>query len=226
MFNEFLSALIYEILAFLSKHPDFFELGEKTREEKLEHLRIPAQFKVYLVLVSGAHFLKDLKLILQVTNGENMEGLPLSGSPFFKSVLHFFVESFASKLDEVEAKDYLLSYEKRLEKAQNLFESKSRMAYALRDLIVGNSYQELSQAISNLSQYIAGADFVLVQAPREVESELKKEIRKGLSGEHPSCFPVFQINRQLIGGLRLFVNGKAQDKSWFSHIQKLTSLSS
>ncbi|OGJ42922.1 hypothetical protein A3J23_03240 [Candidatus Peregrinibacteria bacterium RIFCSPLOWO2_02_FULL_48_14] len=229
MFNGFLSALTYEILSFVSKHGDFFELGEKTREEKLAGFKAPAVFKKYLAEVSGAHFLKDLHLVLQVVNGADMNSLSLKNSAFFKTLLEFFSDSFASKLDKLEAGFYLLPYEDRLKKAQELLGEERDaplrgVAAALRELLVTNSYQELAQAFEELSKVVADGATILVQIPRDIPEELKKEMREELGEKHPHSFPVFQINRQLIGGFRVFINGKSMDYSWFSKVQKLSSL--
>ncbi len=225
MFNSFLSALLYEILSFLVKHGDYFELAEKTREEKMGSFKAPSVFKKYLIEVSGAHFLKDLHLVLEVINGADMNGLSLKHSVFFHALLEFFSDSFTTKLDQLDARFYLLPYEDRVKKARELLDSESRVAGALRELLVGNSYQELAEAFEQLSKCVADAGTIMVQSPRDIPAELKKEMRKELSEKHPHSFPVFQINRQLIGGFRVFVNGKSTDLSWFSKVQKLLAFS-
>lgn len=226
MFNSFLSALIYEILDFLSKHPDFFDHDRNENEGPLQNFKAPIVFKRYLATVSGTHFLKDLRLILQVINGADLSTLSLKGSEFFKAMLQFFIENFAAKLDELDARFYLLPYEDRVKKAHDLLDSDSKVSNALRELIVTNSYQELAQTLEQLSKNVAEADTIMVQVPRDISRELKKEMRTVIANEHPTSFPVFQINRQLIGGFRIFINGESIDHSWFSQVQKLSSLTS
>ena len=63
-----------------------------------------------------------------------------------------------------------------------------------------------------------------MQSPREIDSELKSEIRENLNKDFESSFPVFQINKNLIGGLRVFVDGKSHDYSWFSRISSISNL--
>ena len=214
MFNSFLSALLYEILSFLAKHG----------KENLANLKVPAVFRKYLEEVSDAEFLRDLQLVLEVINGADMATLSLKTSPFFSALLEFFSDTFASKLDQMDMNFYLLPYEDRLKKAQELLNSESKTAHALRDLLVNNSYQELAEAFENLSKTVKDASTILIQIPRAIPRELKKEMREQLASEHPYSFPVFQINKQLIGGFRVFVDGKSIDHSWFSKVQKLSSL--
>jgi F0F1-type ATP synthase delta subunit len=170
--------------------------------------------------------MKDLRLVFQVINGTDLMSLNLKNSGFFKATLRFFAENFASKLDALGSSFYLLPYEERKKKAEQLIDSQSHTASALRDMIVTNSYQEVAEALEQLSKVVADGATIVVQAPRDIDVELKKEMREKLAHDFPLSFPVFQINRQLIGGFRVFINGQSHDFSWFSQVQKLTSLKS
>ncbi|MEK9159580.1 MAG: hypothetical protein AAB383_02510 [Patescibacteria group bacterium] len=209
MFKDFLSALTLEILRALTKGKDF---------------KGPQVFKDYLDATSDDALMSDLRLVFQVINGTDLNSLNLKNSAFFKAVLQFFAEHFASKLDALGGSFYLLPYEERKKKAEQLIESDSHTAAALRDLLVTNSYQEISEALELLSKSVADAGTIVVQAPRDIAPELKKEMREKFAHDHPLTFPSFQVNRQLIGGFRVFINGQSHDLSWFSQVQKLTSL--
>lgn len=211
MFKEFLSALLLEILRSYKKEGGF---------------KGPKVYKDYLESVSDEDLMSDLRLVFQVINGTDLTTLNLKNSGFFKATLRFFAENFATKLDALGSSFYLLPYEERKKKAEQLIESDSHVASALRDLVVTNSYQEITEALEQLSKVVADGATIVVQSPRDVEPELKKEIREKLNADYPLSFPIFQINRQLIGGLRVFINGKSHDLSWFSQVQKLTSLKS
>ncbi len=211
MFNDFLSALTLEILRSFKKEGGF---------------QGPKIYKDYLDSVSEEDLMSDLRLIFQVINGTDLAALNLKKSGFFKTTLRFFAENFASKLDALGSSFYLLPYEERKKQAEQLIESDSHTAAALRDLLVTNSYQEITEAIEMLSKSVADAGTIVVQTPREIEPELKKEMRAKFAADFPLSFPAFQINRQLIGGFRVFINGKSRDLSWFSQVQKLTSLKS
>ena len=209
MFKDFLSALTLEILRALTKDKDF---------------KGPKVFKDYLDTTSEEALMSDFRLAFQVINGTDVSSLNLKDSGFFKAVLQFFAESFASKLDALGSSFYLLPYEERKKKAEQLIESDSHTALALRDLLVTNSYQEITEALELLSKSVADGGTIVVQTPRDLDPELKKEMRSKFTQEHPLTFPSFQVNRQLIGGFRVFINGQSHDLSWFSQVQKLTSL--
>ncbi len=224
MFQEFLSALSLEMLQFLKKHPDFFDQNQSAREDLLKNFKAPTVFKQYLSSVEGDAFTADLKLVFQVINGGDSSQMNLKKSSFFNAMVKFFVESFASKLDALGSNFYLLPYEERKKKAEQLIESDSHTAKAIKDLLVTNSYQELTEGFEQLSKSVGDASTIVVQSPRDMTSDLKKEMRDHFAKDHPLSFPSFQINRQLIGGLRVFIDGKSHDLSWFSQVQKLTSL--
>ena len=214
MFNDFLSALILEILrSFKQTHSEAVGLTNEFKGPKV--------YKDYLDSVSEEDLMSDLRLIFQVINGTELNSLNLKGSAFFGTTLIFFAENFASKLDALGSSFYLLPYEERKKKAEQLIESDSHTAAALRDLLVTNSYQEITEAIEMLSKSVADAGTIVVQTPRDIDPELKKEMREKFAGDLPLSFPACQINRQLIGGFRAFVNGKSHDLSWFSQVQKL-----
>ncbi len=223
MFSGLLTALVVELTHFLSKHPDFFDRKAEAKEEAVKTLKVPTSLKHYLAHVSSEHFLKDLRFAMQVINGAAINQLGLHGNSFFKAVVEFLTTSFATKLDELPERFYMLPYEDRVKVAAEVIESENAVAAALRDAVVVNSYQELATTVEDLAKEVAGATTVLVQMPRDIPVELKKEMRNALQAEHPFSFPIFQINRGLIGGFRLFVNGSTKDYSWFNRIVKITS---
>lgn len=209
MLKDFLSALILEILRSLKSGHDF---------------KGPQVFKDYMKDVKEDSLLKDLRLVLQVIHGDDLSTFNLKKCVLFHVLLRFFSEHFIPKLDELGGRFYLLPYKERQEKAKKLIPSASHTAAALRDLLVHHSYQEITEALEQLAQSVADAPTVVVQTPRDFSLELKKEMRENIAKQFPFSFPYFQINRQLIGGFRVFLNGHSHDHSWFAELQKLTSL--
>lgn len=213
MFNNFLTSLVYEMVQHKSADAS-----------SMDKIRIPAVFKDYLKSVSDQHLMKDLNLIVEFANGA--KGLPLKGNAFFEAFLDFLTGPFAGKMDVLTGDFYALPQEKQETLIQKVIKSDSHVAESLRHLLVRYSSQELAEAIQTLSQQVAGAPFVLVQSPREMESELKKEVRANLLKKHPLSFPAFQVNRKLIGGIRIFLDGKTVDHSWHQRVLRFTSLTS
>jgi F0F1-type ATP synthase delta subunit len=226
MFKQFLTALLFETLSYLGKHPDFFNESKEKKTAHLEALRIPSAFKNYLVGVESKDFLSDLALTVQYMNGVDLKSLKVSKSDFFKAMAEFLTVNLAAKMDELTVDFYMKPVKKQVEELDEKVKSDSHVARALKDILLNNSVQELSTIIDEFTRTVSGAKFIVLQSPREIEAELKKEIRKKLWEEYPYSFPIFQINRSLIGGLRVFIDGKTVDNSWFSRIVRITSMAS
>jgi len=224
IFNQFLTVLSYEVTNFLKKNPDFFDGKEEERMNQLDHVRIPKHFKVYLSQGSEKHFMEDLHVMLRFTNGDT--SVLTEKSELFKTMVEFFTGPFASKLDKLFGDYYILSDVKRQEVVEKLITSDSRVAEALRHMIHHYTYQQLAEGIHMLCEKVMGAPYIVVQTPRELDAESKKDMRKQLLEETPHSFSVFQINRKLIGGLRIFKNGEVIDHSWLSRVHRFLSLTS
>ena len=224
MFTPFLTALIYEISRFLSKHPNFFDAKKEEREKVLENLRIPTPFKHYLSELGSATFMREFVEMVHLAGGS--ENIKLAHNGFFKALVVFFTETFSAKFDALSNAYYLAPMDQRRQVVDQLISGETQVAQALRDLLVSYTYQDIATEIHEFCRKVADAPYLLVQSPREVSPELKKEIRKQLLDEFPGSFPIFQINRNLIGGLRFFKNGISEDYSWLSRVLQYTSLMS
>lgn len=222
MFKDFLTALTIEITNFLAKHDDFFTGKAEARSKQLKNVTLPAPFKHYLEQVSEKDFMQDLKLLVDYVASPKKTNI--SGSAFFKAVSEFFVDAFASKLDKLSGDYYLFSDKDRQKVVDQLIKSDSRTAQTLKNMLMYKTYQQMAAAIQDLSSAATDAPFIVVQSPREMDAELKKDVRHKLQKEDALAFPVFQINRKLIGGLRVFRNGKTQDHSWLNRVMSIQNL--
>lgn len=222
MFQSLIIAILRETLHFLSKHPEFFKQEEGRRLEALESVKIPSSFKHALAEHSEKSFMKDLHLAVSFASGD--QEISVKGSPFFKALAEFLAGPLASKMDLLDKHFYLISPVKRAQMAEELIKGETALANALRQLLSTRNYQELAQAIVALIHKVSARPTILIQSPREVEPEVKKEIRAHLTEEHLLNFPVYQINKNLIGGLRIFKDGHVVDHSWLSRVLRFTSL--
>lgn len=68
------------------------------------------------------------------------------------------------------------------------------------------------------------AHYLLIQSPVKLETAFKDEIRESMMKQYPNASPIFVVNKNLIGGLRIYIDGKTEDLSWISKINILTSL--
>ncbi|MEK7145993.1 MAG: hypothetical protein AAB802_02300, partial [Patescibacteria group bacterium] len=130
----------------------------------------------------------------------------------------------ASKLDKIPVTFYLDSADKQKEFLDEILGSDTPVAEVIKQTLMTYTPQDLSQQIYELSRRAVNAPLVLIQSPREIESELKSQIRHEFLKEYPNSFPIFQTNRSLIGGMRVFVDGEVVDHSWIYRVIRFTTL--
>ncbi len=222
MFRTFLTALESKIISFLTTNKDFFEFDARKRKSALEKLSIPKTFKDYLLEVSGDDFMEDTKLIVGYIH--NPKSVKITDNKFFESFLGFIIHELANKIDYLDSGFYLESKKSREEVAEKLLPGESELAQSLREILSNNTYQQIGEAVYELGANIKQMPHILVQSPREMDMELKREIRHNLLEKHSISFPIFQVNRKLIGGIRIFENGQSTDNSWISRVYRFTSL--
>jgi len=224
MFKNFLAALLEKITHHLIKHVDFFEHKSAWRKENLEHISIPATFKKYLEDLDESDFLKDVLLISNFIHSPKTT--EIKDNTFFKTLLEFLNIELGRKIDQLDGEYYLMDQQGRKEVIEKLLPGESHLAKSLREILENQTYQQLTSEINNLGYKVAQASYIVVQSPREIENKLKREIRAQLLEKCPYSFPTFQINRKLIGGIRIFKNGTTIDHSWLSRVLRFTSLTS
>lgn len=222
MFKRFVTALVQKMIIFLSDNADYFKKSASEKEQALEDLSLPIAFKKYLLNIEEKEFLKDLKTILIFIHQPKDQSI--NKSEFFKSFLEFLTSDLARKMDFLDSNFYLLPASEREKTVNELIKGDSLLADSLKEILVNYNYQQIANTIKELAQNIADAPYILVQSPREVSKELKKEIREELVKNHPLTFPVFQVNKKIIGGMRIFENGTTKDYSWLSRVLRFTSL--
>ncbi|MFT7183934.1 MAG: F0F1-type ATP synthase delta subunit [Oceanicoccus sp.] len=222
MLNDFLTALMHEMVRFLAKHPEFFDGTADIREKALENVRMPSTFKHYLAHRKASDFMDDLRLSASFITAP--KSAKIEGNAFFKAIVEFFTGTFAVKIDMLNSDFYGFSDEDQKTVVNELIKSDSQVAQTMRGLLIRRNYQELSEGLVALTRRVVGATYIVVQTPREVSIDLKKEMRSTLVKENPLSFPVFQINKKLIGGMRVFKDGQVNDHSWVSRVLHFTSL--
>lgn len=212
MLKPFLAALLYEIVRFLKKH--------RRLEENISELKIPEPFKKYIASAAEKNVLADLKLVIDFVSKGTTSGL--RGNAFFTALIEFLTKTLAMRIDAMHA-GFHLSEDQRSAIALKLIPGDTALASALRTLLLRYSYQEWAQEISRLTRLVSNAPTLVVQTACNIDLNLKKEVRKELSQKNSHSFAAFQINRKLIGGFRIFREGKTTDYSWKNRIDQLLS---
>lgn len=223
MFKNLITSILKEILTFLIQHPTLLSEPEASRRDKMKDLKIPGNFIDTLAVISEEAFMKDLRNTLQFNEG-GIE-TPINDNELLKALVKFFSEKMGFRMD-VMSEGANFDYEAQQNLAKKLLPEETSLCAELRHLLTTYSYQELADAIIDLSKKTVGAPYILVQSPRTIDIELKKEIRKKLTTDNPLSFPVFQVNHNLIGGFRIFKEGENIDYSWISRVLRFTSLTS
>lgn len=224
MFNEFITALAQKITHFMVNHPNFFTLKEDEKEKLLVGLKLPKFFKEYLQETTANDFLTDLELVINYIRSNKDQNL--KNNKLFEKIVEFLTTELAMKMDIINSEFCLLSSPKRREIAEELIPGESEAAISIREIMVNYSYQQICAEIYDLCSRVKEAPYILIQSPREIDHELKRKIRKNFLEQSPYNFPIFQINKKLIGGIRIFENGHSTDNSWLSRILRFTSLTS
>lgn len=221
MFKTLIASIWAEILGFLQKNPDFFQLEESARKQRLEALKMPTPFTNYLLKTSEKALLKELSETAAAL--KNAKKQPSEGNAFWEAFMEFFVHSFGIRMD-LFCENAKESAEYRRAVVEKLIPSDQGIGTELRKLLMRYSYQEISSELIRLSRSALGGAYLIVQSPRSMSAELKKEIRQALAEQFPTSFPVFQVNRRLIGGFRLFKEGEILDYSWISRVLRFQKL--
>lgn len=198
MIKNILKSLLFEILNLLNEQKD-----QNGKAELKKSDRLPEEIKAYLAEVKDEELLEDLR---ELTGYIGSGALYLNGG-LAKSLKTFLTATLPEYVDN-----------------QNNFDMKGKFGEALNDLLKNNSDKEITQLINDFIGLIGETPFVMVQSPRPIEIDLKKEIRKNLNEKYGANFVSFAINKNLVGGLRIFVNGETSDLSWLSKINTITNI--
>ncbi|MBI5755267.1 F0F1 ATP synthase subunit delta [Candidatus Peregrinibacteria bacterium] len=202
MINTLLLSLLHDIFAFLKEHRNFFQKDEKGRRELISGKNLfPEIFEQYLGKISETEFLYDIQ------NYKTFEK-----NKFLETFSRYLVTDFAALLDKVTHANSTVP------KTYGLFGT------MLLETLEENSYQEITEEVSRFLEKTKKSPSTIVQTARNISSTFREEIRKKLLGMNPMIFPIFQVNRNLIGGMRIFSNGKTLDESWFSRINTITTI--
>lgn len=66
-----------------------------------------------------------------------------------------------------------------------------------------------------------GSAPILIQSAISIDGDLRSSMRSTFSKKYPYSFVSFQVNTNLLGGLRVFEGGNMHDKSWRGDIERL-----
>lgn len=204
MIENILKSLLFEILDLLNKQRELLSETLENRQKILKEAdNLPEEIKNYLAEVKEKEFIEDINELINFLNS----GALILKSELAKSLKNFFTTSLSDLLDNRET-----------------LKMKGKLAEAINDLLKNNSDKEVTNLINNFISLIGETPFIMVQSPRSIDFKLKKQIREKLNEKYGANFVNFAINKNLVGGLRIFVNGETIDLSWLSKINTITNI--
>lgn len=219
--SNFLTTLVYEISVMLTSEKNFFD--SKDRAKVLEKVNVTAPVKEYLSTVSSDDFLEDLRVAVSYLVSPTQTNP--AENKFLEAVAEFITENLSNKLDVLDATYAKMNHKDQVSVVEKLVPSNTRLGTSLKDLMLYNSIQEIAQGLNEFLGAVTNTPYVIVQTPTEISQDLKKEIRTELTKElKTNCLPIFQVNKNLIGGLRVFINGEVTDNSWLGRINFITQI--
>lgn len=137
----------------------------------------------------------------------------------------YLTQDFAKALNSLDRDFYTLSYDDRVLAVDKIWSEKREVDKALKKLLVNFSYQEIVRNIQELLEVAYDSPYVLVQTPLRLESKAKDEMMLQISKEITEPVIVqFQVNKAILGGMRIFIDGEVQDMSWMGRIEKIANL--
>lgn len=132
---------------------------------------------------------------------------------------------FAKALNSLDREFYSLSYDDRVAAVDKIWSVDRDVDKALKKVLVNFSYQEIVRNIQELLEVAYGSPYVLVQTPLRLDAKAKDEMMLQISKEIKEPVIVqFQVNKAILGGMRIFIDGEVQDMSWMGRIEKIANL--
>lgn len=222
MFEIIGASALKDMIGMLNKNKDFFVLDSSKRKDLLskELSNYPAAFQDYLLKASESEFIADAGLVAQVAKGLTRP----QESKLLDAIAAFTSEVVGLSLDKLNAEFFFFEREKRAAHLDKLFKGKSHLIEGLKALFIDSTYQELTAMATKSLSNLKESPVIVVQTPLELPEEERVKIRTAFNEKHPFSFTEFQVNPQIIGGIRIFVNGRVADHSWLAKIQAITAI--
>ena len=160
------------------------------------------------------------------TNEDVFEGFYGSESKLLEALAIYIAHDLGKALDQLNSDFFFMDYAERLKRLNDLIPGASSLHRFSVELFANSTYQEVAQMAFEALTQIGDVSTIVIQTPVELEASKRIMIREHFLEKHSICFPEFQINPQIIGGMRILVNGEVEDHSWMAKIQSLTNITS
>src|SRR5690606_26098300 len=196
------TSYLKDLLFLLKKQKDFFSLPPEKKRELAEHQLGSKALADYLVNVSEAELVEDLRIAFKKLKGSLEKE---QKSRIVQAVSDYFVREFPVPFDQLDKSFYGLSSSDQLQHLEKLFSQKNDFFGSLVEMASVKSPQEIGEEIVQFLRDEYASPRIVIQSPSECDLATKAEIRTHFQQEYPLSFVTFHINSQLIGGIRFFV---------------------
>lgn len=200
MIKDIISLTLKDIVFLIKENPEFFQENKTSREGILKKSKeLPKSISEYLVKVEESKVLEDIKSIVTLVTSEDQAKSDLTDA---------IVEYLTSDLIEAVDKYYAGG---SIEKAY--------LSDELSSYLKNYTEQEVTTEIYSVVSKFKEIPLIIVQL--SAEGANKTSIRKHFSKDFPCAVVEFQQNSDLLGGIKVFVNGEVKDYSWASKVKSL-----
>ena len=218
------AAALKDSIGMLKSEKDFFQKDASARKTAMEAKLpgYPKSFVDYMARVSEEQFLAETKEAIQVFGGfARAEQLGL-----LEAIAVYISEDLGVALDKLNSAFFFMKLDERERKLEELFPGHTSLVTTVRAMFSESTYQEVTAMATSALTTIKEVPVVVIQTPLELPSSERAKIRTEFNAKHPGSFAEFQTNPQIIGGMRVFINGDVADHSWLAKIHAITSISS
>ncbi|PKL36896.1 hypothetical protein CVV38_03305 [Candidatus Peregrinibacteria bacterium HGW-Peregrinibacteria-1] len=220
MIEKVITSTLKELLSFLESNRDFFELAPALQQKTLENSNLPESIRDYMVQTNEQDLLANLKSIFR--QGKNLNDI--FDNEIILAISKFLSQEIGSILDQTPLSYFIEKREAKEKKINERITKKGIVYETIKKEFTTRTYQEIIHAINDFAKATGHKNFMVVQSPREISTSMKGEIRRQLQEKKPYNYPLFQVNKKIIGGIRISENGTLQDHSWLSRVLKFTSI--
>ena len=183
---------------------DFFEVSKEQKSKNFEtkFLRsLPKEVIDYFINTKEAEIISEIQIIMKDEPSE-----------LFKKIINFLINDFGSIID-----DYYFNKSKLNQNEMSL----SNFGRELITQMEYSTYNEISEKIAREIYKLVDGNIIIVESPLSLDIDLKTKIRKIYNADNKKAFVVFNVNENIFGGIKTYINGKITDDSWASKIENL-----
>jgi F0F1-type ATP synthase delta subunit len=153
-----------------------------------------------------------------------IQGTPSLNKKTPELVINFAKElesKTAHYLDKLDSQFDLESQEKKESILNDLIKGDDLFSKTNKQVILNNSFAKIQTELAQIITQVTGKERVVIQSARECSTQVKEEIR---TKYQTNGFVVFQINKSLLGGMKIYHEQKLIDSSWYGKILALKNL--